>query len=518
MDEKYKTHKWMITLTVMTGAIMASIDTSIINVALPYMRGSLGCSAEEIAWVSTGYILSNVLIMPLIAMISSKFGRKNFFIFCVLLFTFASILCGIAWDISSMVTFRIIQGIGGGALIPVSQAILRETFPPEEQAMAMAIYGLGVIMGPAFGPTLGGWLTDNYSWPWIFYFKAPIGIANIFLVMKFIQDPPFLVREKGPFDFIGIFLMTVGLGALQIMLAQGEQYDWFASDYITFLAVTAGIGLIFFIWRELIVDKPAVDLWIFRDLNFASATLLASTLSMCLFGSLFLLPLLLQQLLNYPALDSGLALLPRTIAMAVTMPISGILYNRIGPRWLIGSGLVLNVVSFYQFSCLSIAIGYWDLFFPQVLQGLGFGLIFVALSTAALAHIEKRYMTAASGLYNVTRQVFASIGIALSATLLTRGESWHRIVLMKHINVFTDKASEIIQLLSSYFYSRGMDDVGAHNAGLKVLEGMVAKQASMLSFNQVYLIMAVVFLLSIPLIFLVKNPKMTLTVDTNTQY
>jgi DHA2 family multidrug resistance protein len=325
------TNKWLITLAVMTGAVMAAIDTSIVNVALPNMRGTLGASVEEITWVSTGYILSSVIIMPIIALLSSRFGRKRFYIFCVLLFTFASVLCGTAWDLTSMVIFRIIQGIGGGALIPVSQAILRETFPPEEQAMAMGLYGLGVIMGPALGPTLGGWLTDNYSWPWIFYFKAPIGIANIFLVMKFIHDPPYFVREKGTLDFIGLFFMIIGLGALQIMLAKGEQNDWFSSNFIIYLAVTAAAGLILFTWRELTTEKPAVDLRILKDLNFASATFLGGILGLCLFGSLFILPLFLQQLLNYPAYDSGLDLLPRTIAMGVTMPIAGKLYNRTGP-------------------------------------------------------------------------------------------------------------------------------------------------------------------------------------------
>ena len=497
----------MITLTVMTGAVMAALDTSIINVALPKMRGTLGASVEEITWVSTGYILSSVIIMPIIALLSSRFGRRRFFIFCVILFTAASMLCGIAWDLPSMVLFRILQGVGGGALIPVSQAILRETFPPKEQAMAMGIYGLGVIMGPALGPTLGGWLTDNYSWPWIFYINVPIGIINTLLITRYIQGPPYLVREKGSLDVAGLVFMTIGLGSLQIMLEKGEQYDWFASHFIVYLAVAAGLGLILFAWRELTAEKPAVDLRILKDLNFASATFLGGILGMCLFASLFLLPLFMQQVLFYSAFDSGLALLPRTLPMMITMPLAGRLYNRIGPRWLIGSGLALNVVSFYGLSRLALEAGYWDLFFPQALQGLGFGLIFVALSTAALSTIEKKHMTAASGLYNVTRQVFASIGIALSATLLTRGEMLNRAVLMEHFNLFSDKSSDMIRSLSSYFYSRGADATGAYEKALKLMEGSIERQAGMLSYNNVYFIMSVVFLVSIPLIFLLKNRK-----------
>ena len=332
MEEKRTPHKWLIALTVMTGTIMSALDMSIVNVALPHMRGTLGASVEEITWVSTGYILSNVIIMPIVAFLSSRFGRKNFYIFSVLLFTGASMLCGIAWDLTSMVVFRIIQGIGGGTLIPVSQSVLRETFPPKEQAMAMGIYGLGVILGPAFGPTLGGWLTDNYSWPWIFYINVPIGIINILLIMKFIEDPHYLVRQTGKIDVLGLSLMTVGLGALQIMLEQGEQNDWFASKFILYLSVIAVIGLIFFVWRELKVESPAVNLHILKDVNFSSATFLGGILGLALMSSLFILPLFLQQLLRYPAFDSGLALMPRSLAMAFIMPLAGRIYNRVGPK------------------------------------------------------------------------------------------------------------------------------------------------------------------------------------------
>ena len=240
MDEKHSSHKWLIALTVMTGTILSALDMSIVNVALPNMRGTLSASVEEITWVSTGYILSTVIIMPIVAFLSSRFGRKNFFIFSVLLFTGSSMLCGIAWDLTSMVGFRILQGIGGGALIPISQSILRETFPPKEQAMAMGIFGVGVMLGPAIGPTLGGWLTDNYSWPWIFYVNVPVGIINILLIMKFIEDPHYLVRQTGKVDILGIFLMTVGLGALQVMLEEGERNDWFSSEFIIYLAGIEG--------------------------------------------------------------------------------------------------------------------------------------------------------------------------------------------------------------------------------------------------------------------------------------
>ena len=503
MEEINRKRKWLITLTVMSGMIMSALDMSIVNVALPHMRGSLGASVEEITWVSTGYILSNVIIMPIVAFMSSRFGRKNFYIFSVLSFTIASMLCGIAWDLPSMVVFRIIQGIGGGALIPISQSILRETYPPKEQAMAMGIYGMGIVLGPALGPTLGGWLTDNYSWPWIFYINVPIGIINIMMILRFIKDPHFLVRETGKVDTPGLFFMICGIGALQIMLEQGEQRDWFDSDFIIYLAIVAAVGLLLFIWRELSTEKPAVNLRIMKDINFTSATFLGGVLGLALMSSLFILPLLLQQLLRYPAFDSGLALLPRSLAMAIVLPIAGRLYNKLGPRILIGSGLFLNAISFYQLSVLSLDIGFWDIFVPQFLQGIGFGMIFVSLSTAALSTIEKHLLTAAAGLYNVVRMVFGSVGIALAATILTRGENFNRARLMEHITIFGDNAMHTLQSLTQYFYARGMDMADAQNKAMKVVEEIVMRQASMLSFNHVFFLIAVLFILSIPLIFFI---------------
>ena len=507
MDERRSPHKWLIALAVMTGNIMSSLDMSIVNVALPHMRGTLGASVEEITWVSTGYILSNVIIMPIVAFLSSRFGRKNFYIFSVLLFTCSSMLCGIAWDLTSMVVFRIMQGIGGGALIPVSQAILRETFPPKEQAMAMGIFGVGVMLGPAIGPTLGGWLTDNYSWPWIFYINVPIGIINILMVMRFIDDPHYIVRQTGKVDVLGLSLMTVGLGALQTMLEQGEINDWFSSKFIVYLSLVATLGLILFVWRELKAENPVVNLRILKDINFSSATFLAGILGLALMSSLFILPLFFQQLLGYPAFDSGLAVVPRSLAMLMIMPLAGRIYNRVGPRLLIGLGLLLNVVSFYQLSILSLSVGYWDIFFPQFLQGIGMGLIFVSLSTAALSTIEKPMLTAASGLFNVVRQVFGSVGIALAATILTRGEETNRALLMEHRTAFGNTSTETLRSLAQYFSSQGMDIIDAQNKALKAIEEIVMRQASMISFNHVFFMIAVLFVICVPLIFLITDSR-----------
>ena len=331
--------------------------------------------------------------------------------------------------------------------------------------------------------------------------------------MRYIQDPPYLVRERGKLDFAGLLFMAIGLGTLQILLEKGDQKDWFSSDFITYLAIISSAGLLLFIWRELTTDRPAVDLRILKDVNFASATFLGSVLGITLFSSIFILPLFLQQLLNYPALDSGLALMPRSIAMAVAMPVGGKLYNRAGPRLLIGAGLFMNVVSFYQLSRLSLAVGYWDIFFPQFLQGIGYGFIFVALTTAALSTIEKPLMTAASGLYNVVRQIFGSIGIALAATLLTRGENWNRAIITEHVTIFRDVTSESLNRLSSFFYSQGLDRISAGRRALKVLDGFIMQQASMLSFNHIFFLMAALFLFSIPLVFLIKDKQRTVSAE-----
>lgn len=509
MEEKPNPYKWPITITVMIATIMSALDMSIVNVAMPHIQGTLGASVEEIAWVSTGYILSSVVLMPITALISSRFGRKRFYIAAVLLFTGASMMCGMAWDLRSMVIFRMIQGIGGGALIPIAQAILRETYLPHEQAMAMSIYGLGIILGPAIGPTLGGWLTDNYSWPWIFYINVPVGIINILMIMKFIKDPPYLIREKGHLDLAGLLFLIAGLGALQIMLEKGNQKDWFSSDFIFSLAIIAAMGLILFIWRELTTEHPAVNLKILRDINFSSATFLGGILGMGLMGSLFLVPLLLQELLQYTAFETGLALLPRSIAMAVAMPIGGRIYNKLGPRIMVGSGLIMNSISFYQLSCLSLDVGYWDLFFPQFLQGIGFGFIFVSLSTAALASIDKRLMTAATGLYNVTRQVFGSIGIALSATLLTQGINSYRALLIKNITYSRGIIRETLQGLAWMLNLRGADPGNIPVMSMKMLDGMVMQQSVMLAYNHVFFLTALVFLFALPLLILVKDAQLS---------
>ncbi|MGW8157330.1 MAG: MDR family MFS transporter [Desulfoprunum sp.] len=427
----------MVTATVMLGTMMNAIDTSIVNVALPYMRGGLGASIEEIARVSTGFILANVIIMPIIALLSARFGRRRFYFVSVLLFTVSSVLCGLARSLDLLILARVLQGIGGGAITPLSQAILRESFEPEEQGMAMGIFGLGVILGPAFGPTLGGWLSDHYSWPWIFYINIPFGIVNLFMILRYLEDPPYLVRERQKIDWPGLAFMVAGLGALQLMLEQGQDKDWFNSDFIVGLAAIAVVGLV---------------------------------------------------------------IMPRALAMAVAMPLGGRLYNSIGPRPLIVAGLAVSAAAFWQMTSPSLNTNPASLLVPMIFQGFGLGLAFVAASTAAMGNLDRAQMTAASGLYNVIRQVCGSFGIALSATLLTRGYITNRTYLMEYVAALDGTSAVWLEQLQRYLAGRGADAVSAKSQALGLLARFVDQQAYMLSYNRVYVFVSLLFVLTIPLV------------------
>ncbi|MHB1863163.1 MAG: DHA2 family efflux MFS transporter permease subunit [Gemmatimonadaceae bacterium] len=505
MPDKPLVNKWVVAATVMTGTIMAVLDSSIVNVALPDMRGTLGATVDEITWVVTGYILANVIIMPITGMLSSRFGRKNFYMASVAAFTLASMACGISTTLGAIVVWRVIQGIGGGVLVTVSQAILRETFPAEEQGLAMGIYGMGVVLAPAFGPTLGGWITDQYSWPWVFFINVPIGALNLILVARFIEDPSYLVRARGRIDWAGLGLLMVGLGALQLMLENGEKDNWFDSTFITRLAVVAAIGLAFFVWRELTTDGPAVDLRLFKNGAFTSATAIGGILGLGLYAALFLLPIFLQGLLGYSAMDSGLVLLPRGLAMGVLMPLAGRAYNKIGPRVLVAAGLAVSAYSFYALSHLTSAVGFWDLFWPQLWQGIGFGLIFVALSTAALATIDRPRMTAAAGLYNVVRQVFGSVGVALAATQLTSGTSRYHDILVQKLTVTNPVTQSWLQMVIGGMRAKGSDAFTATRQALALLDGTVMQQAAVLAYNHVFVLIAALFVICLPLVYFLRG-------------
>jgi MFS transporter, DHA2 family, multidrug resistance protein len=463
-------------------------------------------TVTEVTWISTGYIIALVIIMPLTAWLGATFGRKRVYMSCLALFTAASFFCGTARSLTTLLLFRVIQGAGAGALQPTEQAILRETFPVEKQAMAMGLYGLAVMIGPAIGPTLGGWITDNYNWPWIFYINIPIGIVGLWLVNRFVHDPPYLAAQRGKagVDAPGIALLSVGLASLQTVLEEGESHDWFSSDLIRTLTVVAVVALGLFVWWELRNPKPAVDLSVLKNASFTTGTLIGGILGVSLFASLFLLPLFMQELLGYPAVKSGLVLMPRSLVMLALMPVAGALYNRLGPKLMIGSGLLVAGFAPIMMSRFTLESGGMDLFWPQVIQGLGFVLIFVALSTAALAGIEKPKLTSAAGLYNLIRQLGGSFGTAVFATMLERLQQANHAVLARHVDPYNPAFLQRFQAIQQGFIARGIDPWNARTKALALIEGMVSQQAAVLAFERIFFLLGLLFFACLPLVFLLK--------------
>ncbi|HET6385221.1 MAG TPA: DHA2 family efflux MFS transporter permease subunit [Armatimonadota bacterium] len=501
-------NKWIITLAVTVGTLMGAIDSSIVNVALPYIQSNLGVTIDQITWVSTGYLISLVIVMPLTAWLGGMFGRKRVYMSCLALFLISSFFCGQAHSLEELVVFRVLQGVGAGALQPTEQAILRETFPLEEQGMAMALYGVAVMIGPAIGPTLGGWITDNYTWRWIFYINLPIGIAGLMMVWQFVHDPPFLKNQPKPtIDYIGIGLLAVGLATLQTMLEQGERYDWFTSNFIVGATVLAAICLIAFVIWELRTDEPAVDLRLLKNIPFTSGTLIGGVLGVSLFGTMFLLPLFMQDLLGYTPMQSGLALMPRAVTMIVLMPITGYLYNRLGAKALIGSGLLISAYAGWMMSRFTLDIGYINLLIPQVIQGVGFSMIFVALSTVSLAAVPRTKLTNAAGIYNLVRQLGGSFGVAIMASLLVKHMTTAHAVLVANATPYNSSFHQWMMALQQRFMSMGADEHLAQTKALAVIEGMIQGQASVMAYEWVFGLSALMMLFSLPMVITLKNVR-----------
>ncbi len=503
-------NKWTVTIAVTVGTLMGAIDSSIVNVALPHMRGTLGASIQEITWVSTGYIVAMVIVMPLVAWLGTVFGRKRVYLFCLGLFLVGSFFCGAARSLSTLVIFRIVQGLGAGALQPTEQAILRETFPLEEQGMAMGLYGLAVMIGPALGPTLGGYIVDNFEWPWIFYINIPIGIIGILMVQRFIHDPEHAKARGGParIDFVGILFLVAGLGLLQTVLEKGNENDWFQSAFIAAMALAAVVSLAIFVVQELTSEQPAVDLRILKNLSFTSGTLVGAILGAALFGSMFLLPLFMQELLGYDATQSGLALMPRALAMIVMMPLAGMLYNRLGHYLQVPLGLGLSALATFLMSRFTLQSGTWQILLPQILQGIGFSLMFVSLSTVTLSTIRREQMTNATGLYNLIRQLGGSFGVAIFATFLENRRELAHNSIIAHLVPTRGAVQQRLAMLSSGLGSRaGVHGGTAHRMGLGALAFEVYRQSATMGYEQTFLWVALLIGGCIPLVFLIRKGK-----------
>lgn len=506
-------NKWLVTISISFGTLMGAIDASIVSVALPHIRGSVGATLQEITAISTGYAVALVLVMPLTAFLSRQFGQKRVYMASLVLFLAGSLLCGIASSLTALVIYRVIQGFGAGALQPTEQAILRQTFPAKEQGMAMALFAMAVMLGPAIGPTLGGYIVDRYHWSWIFFINLPIGLLGLAMVASFVHEDPELiaharaeaVRQRRHLDWLGIVLMWIGLAALQYFLEEGAREDWFDSRLITGVFVVAVFALAAFVIRELTATSPAVDLKLFRDPVFLSGTAVGGLMFAMLMANMFLLPIFMQELLGFTAMQAGMALIPRVLFMMLAVPIVGRLYNVVPPRVVIGFGVVLFVLSAWQLSHLTLESGTSDITFPLAIQGVAFACLFVPLTTVALTNIPRHKMTDATGLNSLIRQMGGAIGLAVFTSQLGSSAIAARAGIAPHLALTRPEVWERMQGLEQSFMARGMDPQSAHAAALRALSGVAAQQSSVLSFEHMFVLAGLLFLFVLPVLYFLRT-------------
>jgi DHA2 family multidrug resistance protein len=499
---------WIIATSVMLSTFMEVLDTTVVNVSLPHIAGSLSATVDESTWALTSYLVANAIVLPITGWLANYFGRKRLLMTAVTGFTAASFLCGLAPNLPALIIFRIIQGACGGGLQPISQAVLLEAFPPRDRGKAMGFWGLGIVVAPMLGPVLGGWLTDNYSWRWVFYINIPVGILALIMTQLFIFDPPYIKRGSSRVDYWGIGMLAVGVGALQIVLDKGQEEDWFASHGITALAIISAVGLVAFVLYELFgTEHPVVDLQVFKLRTYATGVFLMTMVGFVLYGSLVLLPILLQTLWGYPALQAGIAMAPRGLGSFIAMPVVGIIMVRFDPRKLLTIGMIVAAFTLFQLSWLNLYSGYWDVFWPQLVQGLSLALLFVPLTTITMDPIPKEKMGNATSIFNLMRNIGGSVGIANVTTVVARHTQMHINDLGANVNPYSLSSRMNLNGLTSMFTSRGMDRVTAAHGAYDATFGMVARQAAMLSFVDAFWLLGITFLVITPLIYIMKKPE-----------
>lgn len=494
-------------ITVIAAAVMELIDISIVNVALSHMSGNLGATLEDTSWVITAYAIANVIIIPLTSFLAAKLGRRNYYIGSVLAFTFFSFMCGQAGNIWELVAFRFLQGIGGGALLSVSQAIVFELFPPEKRNVASAIFGVGVFVGPTIGPTLGGFITEYYSWPWIFFINIPIGITVAALCYALLKEPA-VKQTAGKIDWAGIFLLAVGVGSLQTVLERGETEDWFSARYIVVLAITAVTGIAGFIWWELKAKNPAVNLRVLQSKNLSIAAILTFVSGVGLFTSVFLTPVFAQRLLNFTPTQTGLLLLPGALLAIGGLVISARLLQRgISPLFMIVTGMCLFMLFSWQMSNLNLDAGNTDITVPLLWRALGLAIVTVPLTSLGVSSLEPKDIPQGAALNNMMRQLGGSFGLAMVNTWLTNRNANHRSDLVSHITPDNPLAVSRLAGYTNYFISRGATAAEAKKEALGLLDKVVTRQSTLLSFSDAYLLIGAVFLVALPLLLLAANKK-----------
>jgi DHA2 family multidrug resistance protein len=498
---------WLVAVAVMFATFMEVLDTTVVNVSLPHIAGSLSATIDESTWVLTSYLVANAIILPMTGWLARTFGRKRLLMASVTGFTIASVLCGLAPNLPLLVIFRLIQGATGGAMQPLSQAVLLEAFPPQDRGKAMGFWGLGIVVAPIIGPVVGGWLTDTYSWRWVFYINIPVGIASLIMTKLYVFDPAYLRQQTTKIDYWGIGLLALWVGSLQIALDLGQERDWFTSKFITFLVVTAVFGVIAFIVREWVAAEPVVDLRVFRDRTYSTGVFLMTTLGFVLYGSLVLLPIMLQTLLGYPSLQAGIAMAPRGMGSMLGMPMIGLLIGKIDSRKLVAVGLITGGITLIWLGQLNLNAGYWDIFWPQFLQGLGLSATFVPLTTISMDRIAREKMGNATSLFNLMRNLGGSVGIAVTGSLLARKQQAYVNVFGANVDAYSPAAQGAFESAKNMFIARGADITTATERAYASLFGTVQQQASMVAFVWVFRMLGVIFLILVPLVLLMKKPR-----------
>ena len=486
------TRRWLITGTVMIVTVMQVLDVTVTNVALPHIQGSLSAGVDEVSWVLTSYLAANAVVLPAAGWLAAMFGRRRFFLICTVMFTAASALCGLAPNLYVLLIARMLQGIGGGPLMPLSQAIMWEIFPLRQRGMAMAVWGMGVMMAPIFGPTLGGWIADNWSWRWIFYINLPVGLLGFFMASAFLFDPHYL-RKPARVDWPGLVLMVLGFGCLQLFLDRGEREDWFDSTLIVTLAIVAGVALLGFVARELLAKDPVLDLAVFTDRNFAFGATFIALIGLGMFSSMVLLALYSQKLLGYDALTSGLVLAPGGVGNMFSLILCGRLVTRVDQRVLLTFGCLVNALSLYMMSNLTLGMDYWTLTLPRVIQGFALGFIFVPLSTLTLATIRRDKLVNATSAYNVLRNLGGSVGIALATTVLAQRSQLHQQNLVSHVTVWDPATQERLARWTSHFLAHGSDAFTAQRQAVAMLYQDAVGQAQVLAYADDFWLLAILF-------------------------
>ncbi len=497
------TNLGLIAFTVMLPTLIEIIDTSIVNVSLDHIRGSLSAGYDEATWTITAYLVSNAIVIPMAGWFAKLIGRKNYQIASIALFTFSSFMCGSAWSLHSLVFFRVLQGIGGGGLVPISQSILLESFPREKHGQAMAIFGVGAMLGPIVGPLLGGWITDTMSWRWIFYINIPIGIIAIIMNVIVIKDPPYMQRQKMKIDYWGLLFLAAGLGALQFMLDKGESEDWFSSNLIIAVGIISAISLTLLAINEYYSKNPIVNLKLFKDRTFTTGSTVMFFVFLNLFGSIVLLPVFLQMMMGYTSFYAGLVLGPGGIATMLAMPLVGKFIGKVNPKRFLILGMFICALSTYMMSRFNLTTDFWTFVWPRVALGLGMGMTFIPLTTLTLSHIPKERMTEATSIYNLLRNLGGSVGIAITTTILSRRAQFHQTRLVEHLSPFDPGYAISHEKLAGFLGRQGLPPAGADGMMYREL----VRQSTTLAFTDAFLLICILILATIPLVFVMQWSK-----------